>query len=182
MNTTDIILLLPILFGFIRGAWNGLISEVAGIVGVIAGLIAGYMFNEEVVYWLQDQFDMNIESANVVGFVVLFLGVFAAVLILAKILTKGVSMASLGPLNRLLGGVFGALKYGVFTILLLTAFNRINDSITFVPKEKLAESSVYELYSELSSVLWEYVPEDSFQLDEFRESIEESIEDRLNAR
>lgn len=176
MNTTDIVLLIPVLFGFIRGLWSGLIQEVAGIVGVIVGVILGYMFNEQVVSFLQSEFEMSNEAANITGFALLFLGGFLAVLLLAKMLTKGVSMAALGGVNRVLGGVFAAFKYAVFTAILLSVFDRVNDSIQIVEKEKLAESIVYRTYGEFSSILWDYVPEEEDDFDF------ESIQNRLDPR
>lgn len=178
MNTTDIVLLLPVLFGFVRGLWGGLIQEIAGIIGVIVGVILGYLFNEEVVKWLISEFDMSTDAANITGFAALFLGGFIAVLIIAKILTKGVSMAALGGVNRFLGGLFGALKYAVFTTLLLSVFNRINDSVDLVEKEKLAESPVYRTYGEFSDLLWEYIPEEE---EDFELNFE-SIQNRLDPR
>lgn len=176
MKTIDIILLIPVLFGLARGLWSGFINQIAGIVGVACGILLGYLFNEDAVAFLVDQFDMTTESANVVGFIALFLGAFLIVQLVAKMLTKGVKMAALGPVNRLLGGVFGAVKYGIFTILVLTVFNRVNDAMNLIEKEKLEESRVYSTYSELSLLLWEYVPEDDFELDL------ESIQDRLDPR
>ncbi len=180
MNTTDIVLLIPVLFGFIRGLWSGLIQEVAGIIGIVVGLILGYMFNEDVVIMLQEEFDMSNESANITAFALLFIGGFLIVLVIAKILTKGTSAAGLGMLNRILGGLFAALKYAVFTSVLLTFFDRINDSVLIIEKEKLAESIVYKAYGEFSDLLWDYVPEEKggFDLD----SSIESIQDRLDSR
>lgn len=174
MNSIDIILLLPILFGFARGLWSGLIREVAGIVGVVVGIILGYLFNEQLVEFLISELDMSNEAANITGFGVLFLAGFLAVLAIARVITKGMSLAALGGVNRLLGGLFAALKYAVFTAILLSVFNRINDTINIVEKEKLANSTVYGAYDEFSSILWEYVPEKSEDYDL------ESIQNRLN--
>lgn len=176
MNTLDVILLIPVLFGFMRGLWTGFIQEIAGIVGVAVGIIAGYLFNEQLVHVLNQDFEMSEESANIAAFILLFVAGFLLVMITARILTKGVSMAALGPINRLLGGVFAGVKYGVFAIILLTLFNRINDSANLIEREELEESVVYNTYSELSALLWDYVPENDYQLDM------ESIQDRLDPR
>lgn len=175
MNTTDIVLLLPILFGFVRGLWSGLIQEVAGIVGVIVGVALGYLFNEQLVGLLIEELDMTVEAANITGFGLLFLAGFLGVLLIGRIVTKGMSLAALGGVNRVLGGLFAAIKYAVFTAILLSVFNRINDTVNVIEKEKLAESTVYIAYGEFSSILWDYVPEeeDDFNL--------ESIQDRLDS-
>ncbi|GGH69415.1 CvpA family protein [Phaeocystidibacter marisrubri] len=182
MNTTDIVLLIPVLFGFVRGIWTGLIQEVAGIVGIIAGIILGYTFNEPTVYFLNDQLEISIETANIAAFVLLFVGGYVTVLILAKMLTKGVSMMALGPVNRVLGGLFSAIKYTVLTLVLLSAFDRINHSANIVAKEKLEASVVYRTYSELSQLLWEYVPEDNGLNFDAIQGRFESIQDSLNTR
>lgn len=182
MNTTDIVLLIPVLFGFIRGIWTGLIQEIAGIVGIIAGIILGYMFNEPVVHFLNEQLEISIETANIAAFVLLFVGGYVTVLIIAKMVTKGVSMMALGPVNRVLGGLFSATKYLVITLVLLSAFDRINESTNIVAKEKLEASVVYDTYSELSHLLWDYVPEDNgLNFDVIQDRFE-SIQDSLDAR
>lgn len=174
MNTIDIVLLIPVLFGFLRGLWTGLIQEIAGLIGIIAGIVLGYMFNEKVVHFLNEEFDMSIDTANIVGFILLFVGGFVTVLVLAKLVTKGISMMALGPVNRLLGGLFSGVKYTVLTLVVLAAFNRMNESMNIVAKEKLDASVVYHTYTELSELLWEYVPEKNpWDL--------ESIQDRLDS-
>ncbi len=176
MNTVDIVLLIPVLFGFVRGLWSGLIQELAGIVGIGVGLILGYLFKEDVVAALQSEFELSNQSSNIVAFVLLFIGGFLAVMLLAKLLTKGTSAAGLGMLNRVLGGLFAALKYAVFTSIILAFFNQINESVVLVEKQKLTESTMYNAYGEFSDLLWEYVPESETELDL------ESIQDRLDPR
>lgn len=159
MNTTDILLLLPVLFGIIRGIWSGLIQEIAGIVGVALGITLGYLFNEPVVHFLNQNLEISIETANIAGFILLFVTGYIVVLVIAKVLTKGAKIMALGMVNRLLGGLFSGIKYLVLTLVLLSAFVRINETAHIVEKEKLDASRVYTTYIELSQLLWEYVPE-----------------------
>lgn len=174
MNTLDIILLVPILFGLVKGLWSGLIQELAGIAGLIAGIVAGLLFAPALEPLLQSHLSLSPNSANVLSFILLFVIGFIVVLIVAKFLSKGVSMVALGPVNRGLGGVFGAAKYALFTVLILSAFNRINSAVEIVDPQALEESVVYSGLVKSGSWLWRSIPPEG----EIRNSIPHGFDAR----
>ena len=52
--------------------------------------------------------------------------------------------ASLGVINKILGGVFGALKIGLILSVVFIFFGKINDTIPFIEKKTMEESILYE--------------------------------------
>jgi membrane protein required for colicin V production len=52
--------------------------------------------------------------------------------------------ASLGVINKILGGVFGALKIGLILSVVFIFFGKINDTIPFIKKKTLEESILYK--------------------------------------
>ncbi len=60
-----------------------------------------------------------------------------------KALTKLADFASLGILNKLLGGVFGALKVGLILSIVLIVFNKMNSTIPLVEEHEIKDSILY---------------------------------------
>jgi membrane protein required for colicin V production len=58
-------------------------------------------------------------------------------------LTKLADFAALGIINKILGGVFGAIKIGLILSVVFIFFGKMNDTIPFVKKETLDESILY---------------------------------------
>jgi membrane protein required for colicin V production len=61
-----------------------------------------------------------------------------------KALTKLADFASLGMLNKLLGGVFGALKIGLILSVVLMIFSKLNRTIPFLDEDDKQNSVLYE--------------------------------------
>ncbi|MFI1744594.1 CvpA family protein [Thalassobellus sediminis] len=57
---------------------------------------------------------------------------------------KLANFAALGIINKLLGGVFGALKIGLILSVVLIVFSRMNNTIPFVDDKSLEESILYK--------------------------------------
>ena len=71
-----------------------------------------------------------------------------------KALTKLADFAALGLLNKLLGGVFGALKIGLILSVLLIVFNKLNNTLPFMEKEDLEESVLYKPVKSLAPMIF----------------------------
>ena len=71
-----------------------------------------------------------------------------------KALTKLADFAALGILNKLLGGVFGALKIGLILSVLLVVFNKMNNTLPFMEKEDLEDSMLYEPVKSIAPMIF----------------------------
>ena len=77
-----------------------------------------------------------------------------AISLAGKALTKLADFAALGLLNKLLGGVFGALKIGLILSILLIVFSKLNNTLPFMEKEDLEESILYEPVKSLAPMIF----------------------------
>ncbi len=73
---------------------------------------------------------------------------------LGKILTKLADFAALGILNKILGGVFGALKIGLILSVIFIFFGKMNDTIPFVEKETLENSILFEPVKKIAPTIF----------------------------
>ena len=108
MNWLDIILLVILILTAIIGIFKGLVKQVIGLIAVIAGLVLASLYYEGTA-GIFDTFIKNTLLSNFLGFLLIFVVVLVAGGILAHLITKAMK----GPLalvNRLFGGVFGAVK------------------------------------------------------------------------
>ena len=124
MNAFDIAIIVVIAFCLIRGAFRGLIGEVAGIIGVTAGFYGAYTY-----YPLAAAYGKKwIEGGTILdllAFFVLFCAIVFVIGVLAWLIQKLLKLVFLGWVDRTFGLLFGALK-GILIMavvfVMMTAF------------------------------------------------------------
>lgn len=115
MNFIDIIVLVLLGIGIVRGLMNGVIREVAGLLGVVLGIWAGLKLAFVFANYYREHIDINEKLLPFLAFLTAFVLALVAVLLLGRILDKMVKEASLGPVNKILGALFGGLKWAFIT-------------------------------------------------------------------
>jgi membrane protein required for colicin V production len=154
MNTFDIILTALILFGFIRGLLKGLFVELASLLSLIVGVYGAIHFSYFIGDFLKDSVDWDERYISIVAFAVTFIVIVIVISLLGKLFTKIANFAALGILNKLLGGVFGAVKIGLILSVLLIVFDKLNSTIPFVNKENTEDSVLYEPVKGLAPMIF----------------------------
>jgi len=144
MSVLDIILSALLLFGLVRGFMKGLFVEVASLVGLIAGVYGAIHFSYYAANFLESKVRWDEKYINIVAFAITFVLIILIISLAGKALTKLADFAALGIINKLLGGVFGALKIGLILSIVLMIFSRMNKSIPFVSEAELKSSILYE--------------------------------------
>ena len=143
MNIFDIIIAVLLLFGFVRGIIKGLFVEVASLVALIAGVYGAINFSYFASDFLKDYVSWDPEYISLASFAITFVIIIVIIALLGKLLTKIADFAALGIMNKILGGIFGALKIGLILSVVFIFFGKMNDTIPFIKKETLDESILY---------------------------------------
>lgn len=154
MSIIDIVLAVLLLFGFIRGLFKGLFVEIASLVALVLGVYGAIHFSYFAADLLESKVDWNEKTINIVAFAITFVIIVLAISLAGKALTKLADFAALGLLNKLLGGVFGALKIGLILSVLLIVFNKLNNTLPFMEKEDLEESVLYKPVKSLAPMIF----------------------------
>lgn len=144
MNIFDIIIAALLIFGFVRGIMKGFFVEVASLVALIAGVYGAIHFSYFIGDFLKESVSWSEEYISLAAFAGTFIAIIIVISFLGKILTKLANFASLGIINKILGGVFGTLKIGLILSVVFIFFGKINDSIPFIEKKTLEESILYQ--------------------------------------
>ena len=154
MSIIDIVLGALLLFGLIRGAVKGLFVEIASLCALVLGVFGAIHFSYFVADLLESKVDWDEKTMNIVAFATTFVIIVLAISLAGKALTKLADFAALGMLNKLLGGVFGALKIGLILSVLLIVFNKLNKTLPFMEEEELEESILYKPVKSLAPMIF----------------------------
>lgn len=155
MSFLDIILLVPIVWLTIKGFRRGFILELVSLIALFAGIWAAFHFSFYARDLLDRWFTVDEKYMPAISFVVTFAVVAVVIILIGKLADKFVEMLAMGPLNKILGAIFGILK----AVLLLGIIIYLIDS--FDTREKLVTPKAKEksfLYVPLSKVIPTVIP------------------------
>jgi membrane protein required for colicin V production len=162
MNWIDFIIIIILGFSLFRGFTEGLVKEVASLAALILGIWGAIRFSNLTAMKLSEWFDMTGQYVGIISFLVTFGIIVVLVHFVGVIVDKLVHAVALSFLNRLLGIVFGLFK----TVLILSVFfvilNAIDARRSFLPKEKIEESMLYNPISDIAPALFPIIGEGDF--------------------
>ena len=151
MNYLDIIISIPIVFGIIMGVKRGVVKEVLALAGIVLGIFVSRAYAGDAAAWLHD--NVSTWDANLLRPIAAFsLFILTALVcnLLAYLLTKLFKLISLGWLNRLIGGVFGAVKWVLIVSIIVLCVDMLDSVLHFIRPE-IKESSI--LYAEALNLM-----------------------------
>tara|TARA_B100000787_G_scaffold105799_1_gene78463 strand:+ start:2314 stop:2829 length:516 start_codon:yes stop_codon:yes gene_type:complete len=143
MNIFDIVIAALLIFGFVRGVLKGLFVEVASLAALIGGVYGAIHFSYFIGNFLKEAVSWDQEYVSLAAFAGTFITIIVTIALLGKMLTKLADFAALGVINKILGGVFGAIKIGLILSIVFIFFGKMNDTIPFVKKDTLDKSILY---------------------------------------
>ena len=109
LTAVDWILLAVLGLSFLLGIWRGLVHEVLSLAGWVVAFFVSQMYAPQAAAWLPMEGSSQM-LRYAAGFVTVFVAVLVATVFLSWLIRKMVSAVGLGPLDRLLGAVFGLLR------------------------------------------------------------------------
>ncbi|NAS12514.1 CvpA family protein [Poritiphilus flavus] len=157
MAFLDILIGLLLIYGLYRGIRNGLFVEIASLLALIAGFFGAIYFSYITGDYLADRLSWDERYINLTAFILTFIIIVVVVNMAGKLLTKIADFAMLGLLNKIAGGIFGALKVAVILGALLVFLDRMNTSLNFVERDTVKESVLYEPIKEIGELIFSKV-------------------------
>ena len=157
MSWLDILILLPLLIGLIRGLMKGLIVEISSIAAIILGFLGAKWWSAAFASWLMQQFNWSETACIVVAYALLFAGIALGLNIIARLLSKLFQKIQLGWINRLLGGVFGTAKWGIVIVALVLCVHNLDKQFQFIQPELREKSVVYTTLTPYAEQAWEEI-------------------------
>ena len=118
LNAADILILVVTSLSCILGLWRGLIKEVLSLATWVAALLAVWLYSESFAAVMPAFIEQPL-LRYLTAFLILFLGVMIIGNLLATMLTSMLAIAGLTMMDRMLGGVFGAMRGAVIVCLVI---------------------------------------------------------------
>ena len=152
MNLFDI--LVSIIFGFclIRGIFRGLVKELSSIIGVMAGYFAAYSYYPYLSKFLS-QWISVVAYSKIIGFLVIFIGVFLIISILGVIIKYLMSIAFLGWADRVSGGIFGLIKGLLIVSILFIVFTTFLSENASIVKDSFLAPHLSHISTQMAKIM-----------------------------
>ena len=143
----------------ITGISKGLVEQLVSLVSLVVGVWAAFHFSSALAEWLNGYLQVEPKIINICAFALTVVLTVQILNLLGKLISKTLSMASLGWANRLLGLVFALLKAALIIGLLIFIFDPINAKLNLVKPEVLNASAVYTFLHGLSMKVFPFLRE-----------------------
>ena len=159
METLDIILLVCFVPALVTGIRKGLVEQLVSLVSIFVGVWAAFKLSVVVGDWLNGFIHADQKIVNIAAFAITVIITIFLLAAVGKIITKTLSLASLGWLNRLLGFVFALLKAAIVIGLLIFILDPVITKYGIIKAEVLNSYVVYTSLHDLSLKVFPYLKE-----------------------
>ncbi len=143
----------------VTGIRKGLVEQLVSLVSIFVGVWAAFKFSVVIGEWLNGFIHADQKIVNIAAFAITVIITIFLLAAVGKIITKTLSLASLGWLNRLLGFVFALLKAAIVIGLLIFILDPVITKYGIIKAEVLNSSVVYTSLHDLSLKVFPYLKE-----------------------
>jgi len=155
INWIDVSIMIIILLNMIIGIRRGIIRGIINLIGVITAIFLAIFWFKEVGEYVSSHSQISGEIANILGFAIIFLGVYLIARIIEIFFKKILSLFFVSWIDGLGGAVFGLIKGSLIVGILLVI-------ITFIPlpvflKEQLENSFLANRFAVMTTIVYDYL-------------------------
>ena len=161
MNAVDILVLLALGGCAVLGLLRGFVLETLSLIAWVSGIFAVRLFHSSATELLTP-FVGTTSGAAILAFVLVFGITFGAGKIIAHAIGRRTRQSILGPVDRVLGGGFGAVKGLIGATLAFLAFSLVYDTFygsTARRPDWLSDARTYPLLNASGQAISEFVAE-----------------------
>ena len=157
MAIFDIIIILILVTALIFGIKKGIIRQVFGLLALFLGVYCAFKFS----YWAGDYivqwFHTGESLTQGIAFAITFTVVVLVVILFGKFVARLISLAALGIFDRILGGIFGVLKFACIICILLYIAKHFDAQLHFLP-EDIKHSFSFQFFDVIIKMAFPYLP------------------------
>lgn len=155
MSGFDILLLLPLGVGAVKGFRRGLVLEVVSLLAFVLGAVGGLALLNDAIPLVRHYVGDAFGALPLVSFLLVFVAITWGVHLLGGVIKSAVHLTPLGMLDNLLGGAAGALKWVLGLSLLLHGVGLAG--LQLLSPQLVADSQVLPLVRQATPVALEIV-------------------------
>lgn len=165
INLLDILILVPLLFWAYQGYKKGLIISLASLAALILGLYFAFYFSDYTAGKLTEYFTISEKYLAIISFIVTFVVVVLAVILVGNILQKFIDILLLGFLNKAAGAVFGVFKGALYLSVLFFLINYFDPGHHLIKEETRSKSLLYGPVESVAPALYSWLHLDNLNLE-----------------
>jgi membrane protein required for colicin V production len=155
--TFDIVIALILLVAFITGVRKGIIRQVFGLAALWLGVYGAFGFSHLAGYYFSEWFNISSRFAQGIAFVAIFILILFLVTLIGRLAAKLISLAMLGGVDKILGGVFSVLKMTCILCVLQFIVQFFNAQFHFL-SASVETSFFYRLFDTICDFVFPYLP------------------------
>ncbi len=175
MHFIDILIIICISYGIIKGLWKGFFFEMAEFISLGLGIFIAIQFSNLTHHIIESKLDVHGNQLRIIAFIITFILAVVGIKFSAKFFTQVTKFAAMGIFNTILGGVFGGLKMLLFLSIVLNIFTKLNQKEGLMTHESIAKSKTFvpvtEVAKKIYPILNEWFPEVMEQKELLKKSI-----------
>lgn len=149
----DVVGIAIIIVFFIRGYMKGFIIAAFSVLAILLGIICSLKLSHTLADYLLRKGIVTSGWAQVISYIVLFLGVVLLVRTIASAIEASLKLAMLGLVNRLAGGLLYVFLGAVIWSTFLWIFNQLHA----ITPETLAASKTYKWFSPIAPWVFDHI-------------------------
>ncbi len=155
INWIDVSIMIIILLNMIIGIRRGIIRGIINLIGVITAIFLAIFWFKEVGEYISLHSQLSREIANILGFTLIFLGIYLIARIIEIFLKKIFSLLFVSWIDGMGGASFGLIKGSLIVGILLVI-------ISFIPlpvfiKEQLESSFLANRFAVMTTIVYDYL-------------------------
>ncbi len=143
-NYIDLILIIPLLWGIVRGLFKGFIMSIGSIIGLLLAFYLSNTYAPVCSNYLATWFTLSNQLSYVLAYLMIFVVVIVLIFSISLLLEKSIKLVSLGWLNKLIGAIVGFLKYAFICSLLINLVEIVDEKVDIIKQETKETSYLYQ--------------------------------------
>lgn len=155
METIDIILMVLLGLGAVKGYIKGFIVEIFSLVAFFMGLFIAIEFTTPIaIKYFGDHTWFHVISIAL--FLAIFLIIIIVINLLAKAIKKGLDLTFFGTFDNVFGAILGVVKWALILSVVLWLFRAVGLTL---PKKYVENSFIFPIVAAVGPTVFEWVGE-----------------------
>jgi membrane protein required for colicin V production len=144
MNWIDIVCLVCVLVLTLIGVWRGFLKDLFRLIAWVAAIAGAYFANDLLADTISKNLDISGFTVTLVCICIGFLIPFITLFMIGHFVQKSIEKTSVGKVNRIFGGLFGAFQAWIICAIFLSILHIL--PVTGDLQESRNESIAYSFY------------------------------------
>lgn len=163
MNYIDLVILVFLILGFIRGIMIGMVKQLVSLVGLIVALFASGPLSRPIEALFRSFSDDHTSDLilHTLSYLVAFLCIVILFEIGGRLLRKAVNWASLGGIDKLLGIFFYELKIILLLSVIINIYEIADNQHRLIGEKEIKNSYFYRPVADVVPTIVSWVTKDS---------------------